>query len=159
MDSILPCPAQARSTDTMRKEQIDLVRKSYKRLEPVAEEAAVLFYARLFELDPELRPLFKGGIREQGVKLMHMIGLAVNGLDRLEELVPAVKALGVRHEEYGVKDHHYDIVAEALLWTFEIALREEFTAEMKKAWIKVYGILAQTMKAAAAQHARNAAAA
>ncbi len=143
----------------MTNEQVDLVRTSFEKIKPVAEEAAVLFYARLFELDPDLRPLFRGGIREQGLKLMQMIGVAVNGLDRLEVLVPAVKELGVRHAGYGVKDQHYDTVAEALLWTFEIALREDFTTETKEAWARVYGILAQTMKKAAAQHTGNAAAA
>ncbi|HMO82205.1 MAG TPA: globin family protein [Pyrinomonadaceae bacterium] len=143
----------------MTKKQIDLVRKSFKRLEPVAEEAAVLFYARLFELDPSLRPMFRGGIREQGLKLMQMIGIAVRGLDDLDALVPAVRTLGARHTEYGVQEHHYETVAEALLWTFEIALREHFTTETKDAWATVYGLLAQTMKEAAAQHTENAAAA
>lgn len=142
----------------MTKKQIDLVRKSFRRLEPVAEEAAVLFYARLFELDPSLRPMFRGGIREQGIKLMQMIGIAVRALDDLDALVPAVTSLGTRHIEYGVKDHHYDTVAEALLWTFEIALRDEFTADTKEAWITVYGLLAGTMKEAGRRHTEAAAA-
>ncbi|MBX3290430.1 MAG: hemin receptor [Acidobacteria bacterium] len=143
----------------MTDKQINLVKASFERVEPAAEEAAVLFYVRLFELDPDLRPLFKSNIREQGIKLMQMIGLAVNGLDRLEDLVPAVRALGVRHAEYGVEDRHYDTVAEALLWTLEKALGADFTAETKEAWTTVYTLLAETMKDAAAQHSENAAAA
>jgi hemoglobin-like flavoprotein len=131
----------------MTNEQIRLVQASFEKVKPLAEEAAVLFYARLFELDPGLRPLFKGGIREQGLKLMQMIELAVRGLDRIEELAPALSELGARHVDYGVKDHHYKTVGKALLWTLEQALEDDFTDETKKAWSTVYGVLAQMMKA------------
>ena len=64
---------------------------------PTAEEAGKLFYDRLFAVDPTLRPLLKGDMAEQSRSLMRMIAVAVNGLDRLETIVPVVKALGVRH--------------------------------------------------------------
>lgn len=129
--------------------QINLVRTSFEKIERVSEEAAVLFYAKLFELDPSLRPLFKTGIREQGQKLMEMLELAVKGLDQLDELIPAVRELGARHADYGVKDDHYETVKTALLWTFEKALDTDFTAEMRAAWAEVYNLLAETMKDAA----------
>jgi hemoglobin-like flavoprotein len=132
----------------MTNEQINLVKSSFAKIEPVAEEAARLFYTRLFELDPGLRELFKGDMNEQGRKLMRMIGLAVKGLDRIEELVPAVQALGARHAGYGVKDHHYKTVAAALLCTLEEALGADFTIKTKEAWTTVYNLLAQTMKEA-----------
>jgi hemoglobin-like flavoprotein len=134
----------------MNSEQINLVKASFAKIEPVAEGAAVLFYARLFEIAPDLQRLFKGDIREQGRKLMRMIGAAVKGLDRLEEIVPAVRALGARHAGYGVRDRDYETVAKALLWTLERALGDEFTAETRSAWTAVYNLLAQTMKDAAA---------
>jgi nitric oxide dioxygenase len=81
---------------------------------------------------------------------MQMIAVAVNGLDRLDELVPAVRQLGVRHARYGVEDRHYDTVAEALLWTLERGLGSDFTPAVKDAWTTVYGVLATTMKEAAA---------
>ena len=141
----------------MTGEQINLVKASFAKIEPVAEEAAVLFYAKLFDLDPNLRTLFKGGIREQGLKLMQMLKLAVNSLDSIEELVPAVRALGARHAGYGVKDCHYDTVAKALLWTLERALRADFTAETRTAWTAVYRLLAETMKDGSRQTAETAA--
>jgi hemoglobin-like flavoprotein len=140
----------------MTNEQINLVRKSFERIEPVSDKAALLFYGRLFELDPGLRRLFKGDLNAQGLKLMRMIGLAVKGLDRLEELVPAVRALGVKHAAYGVEDHHYETVAAAFLWTLEKGLGADFTAPTKVAWTAVYGLLAQTMKAASRQPVENA---
>lgn len=134
----------------MTPHQKQLVQTTFAKVAPIADEAAALFYGRLFELDPSLRPLFKTDLKEQGRKLMRMIGMAVNGLDRLDELVPAVRQLGTRHVGYGVRDEHYDTVAAALVWTLEQGLGSDFTPEVKDAWVVVYGVLASTMKEAAA---------
>jgi hemoglobin-like flavoprotein len=130
----------------MTNEDIQLVQGSWNRVLPLKKEAAELFYRKLFELDPGLRRLFTGNMEEQGAKLMQMITAAVNGLNRLEALLPVVRQLGARHGTYGVRDEHYDTVATALLWTLEQGLQHEFTAEVKAAWIKVYGVLSQVMR-------------
>jgi hemoglobin-like flavoprotein len=127
-----------------------LVQTTFAKVVPIADAAAALFYNRLFELDPTLKSLFKGDMAEQGRKLMQMIGVAVNGLDRLDQIVPAVQQLGVRHVTYGVKDEHYETVATALLWTLEQGLGPDFTPEVKDAWTAAYTALATTMKHAAA---------
>jgi hemoglobin-like flavoprotein len=137
----------------MTPEQIILVKSSWAKVVPIAPTAAKLFYGKLFDLDPALRPLFKSDMEEQGKKLMRMVGTAVNGLDRLDEIVPAVKVLGTRHAGYGVTDAHYDTVGEALLWTLGQGLGDAFTPETEAAWTKVYGLLADTMKTAAAETA------
>jgi hemoglobin-like flavoprotein len=137
----------------MTPEQTELVKSSWAKVVPIADKAAELFYGKLFELDPAVRPLFKGDMTEQGRKLTRMITTAVNGLDRLDMIVPAVQQLGVRHVAYGIKDEHYDTVGAALLWTLEAGLGDAFTAETKEAWATVYGILADTMKNAAAEAA------
>ena len=134
----------------MTTEQIRLVQTSFAQVAPIAPQAAALFYGRLFELDPGLRPLFKSDLTDQGRKLMQMIGVAVNGLTRLDDIVPAVKQLGVRHATYGVKDEHYDTVAAALLWTLGQGLGDGFTPEVSEAWTEAYTLLASTMKTAAA---------
>lgn len=131
--------------------QKTLVQQSFARVAPISEQAAAMFYGRLFELDPQLRPLFRGDMKEQGRKLMQMLAVAVNGLDRLEEIVPAVQALGRRHVGYGVQDSHYDTVGEALLWTLQQGLGDAFTADTRQAWAEVYGLLAATMRSAAAE--------
>jgi len=89
-------------------------------------------------------------MQEQGEKLMQVIDAAVNGLSNLERIVTAIQELGRRHVDYGVKDHHYDTVGTALLWTLEKSLGKEFTKEARNAWATVYGILATTMQEAAA---------
>lgn len=130
----------------MTPRQKELVQTSWAQVVPIADTAASLFYGRLFEIDPSLRPLFTSDIKEQGKKLMTMITVAVRGLDDLGALVPAVQALGKRHTGYGVKDDHYATVAAALLWTLEKGLGEAWNDEVKEAWVVVYTILADTMK-------------
>ena len=130
---------------------ISLVQSSWQHVLPIRDVAAALFYKKLFELDPSLQALFKGDMKEQGGKLMTMIGVAVANLGRPETLMPVLKGLGARHSGYGVKNHHYDIVAEALLDTLQHGLGDAFTPDVKAAWVDVYGVLAATMKAAAAK--------
>lgn len=135
----------------MTPQQKTLVQESFAQVAPISDQAAALFYKRLFELDPSLRPMFTSDLDEQGKKLMQMLAAAVNGLDDLDSLVPVVQDLGRRHVAYGVKDEHYDTVAAALIWTLEQGLGDDFTAETSEAWVTVYGILAGTMKDAAAE--------
>jgi hemoglobin-like flavoprotein len=135
----------------MTPEQLTMIKESWAKVEPIADKAAELFYGKLFELDPALKPLFKGDMEEQGKKLMRMISTAVNGLDRLETIVPAVQDLGRRHVAYGVKDKDYDTVAAALIWTLGQGLGDAFTDELKDAWVETYTVLATTMKDAAAE--------
>ena len=133
----------------MTSDQIELVRTSFARIQPVVEEAAVLFYARLFERDPSLRPLFHTDIREQGHKLMDIIGFAVDGLDAVEKLTPTLRELGVRHLHYGVTEGNYDVVGDALLWTLRKALKDEYTDEVNEAWAALYSFLSESMKSGA----------
>jgi hemoglobin-like flavoprotein len=128
-----------------------LVQTSFARVVPIAETAAGLFYAKLFELDPSLRPMFTGDIEEQGRKLMDILRVAVNGLNHLDMLVPAVRAMGQRHAGYGVRDEHYETVAVALISTLELGLGDAFTDEVREAWTTVYWLLAYTMRAGAAE--------
>ena len=135
----------------MRPHQKLLVQRTFAEVAPIADVAARLFYARLFELDPSLETLFRSDMDEQGRKLMQMLTVAVRGLDRLDELVPAVRALGRRHVGYGVRDAHYATVGSALLWTLEYGLDDAFTPEVRDAWAAVYGVLVDTMKQGAAE--------
>lgn len=130
----------------MTPDQKVLVQDSFELVVPIADTAAELFYNRLFELDPSLRSLFRGDMREQGRKLMQMLAAAVAGLDRLETIVPAVRALGRRHAGYGVAERHFETVGEALLWTLAQGLGPAFTTEVRAAWTAVYGVLAAQMQ-------------
>jgi hemoglobin-like flavoprotein len=125
----------------MTPEQIDLVQSTWTKVAPIADQAADIFYDRLFEIAPEARPLFAEDMTKQKRALMGMLATAVNGLKKLDTILPAVQALGERHVGYGTKDEHYDIVASALL----------FTGEVEEAWTKAYVTLATVMKDSAAK--------
>lgn len=129
--------------------QKQLVRQSFKKIIPIADTAATLFYARLFELDPALKTLFKGDMQAQGRKLMDMIAIAVRNVENLDVVLPAVEDLGRRHVAYGVTDAHYDTVAQALLDTLAKGLGADFTTEARSAWTELYQIIAGAMKQAA----------
>lgn len=133
----------------MTSHDITLVKESFRKLAPIADQAAALFYARLFELDPSLRHLFHNDMEAQEKKLMQMIGMAVQSLDRLEALVPLLAQLGARHVGYGVREEHYATVGAALLWALEKSLGREFTPAVKQAWSETYGLIADTMMAGA----------
>ncbi|HAD87769.1 MAG TPA: hemin receptor [Rhodospirillaceae bacterium] len=137
----------------MTPEQIALVQDSFKSVAPIADTAADLFYGRLFEVAPQLRPMFPQDMSEQKKKLMQMIGVAVNSLHQIETIVEPVQDLGRRHVGYGVKDEHYEIVGGALLWTLGQGLGDAFTPEVEEAWAEAYGLLATVMKEAAAEAA------
>lgn len=127
-----------------------LVRDSFAKVVPIAPQASALFYGKLFEMDPALRPLFKGDMAEQGRKLMAMIGTGVANLDDLGAILPAVRDLGRRHAGYGVPLASYDTVGAALLWTLEQGLGEAFSPAVKAAWTEVYTALSGVMKDGAA---------
>ena len=129
----------------MTPQQIDLVQTSFKKVVPIAATAADLFYDRLFEIAPEVRPMFPQDLKEQKVKLMSMLGTAVGSLHKLDTILPAVKALGERHKGYGVAAVHYAPVGAALLWTLEKGLGSDFTPEVKAAWTETYTALAGVM--------------
>ncbi len=129
----------------MDAQTIALVQTSFEKVAPIADLAADLFYTRLFVLDPSLRPMFGADLTEQKKKLTQLLTVAVRGLSRLDEIVPAVQALGRRHAGYHVKPEHYATVAAALLWTLEQGLGADFTPELKTAWTEVYTVLANTM--------------
>ncbi|MEM9123656.1 MAG: globin family protein [Pseudomonadota bacterium] len=135
----------------MTPQTIALVQTSFAKVAPIADLAADIFYDKLFAIAPEVRPLFPEDMVEQKKKLMQMLALAVQNLDRFEEIKSAVADLGARHVGYGVEDAHYDAVGEALLGTLEAGLGPSWSPELYAAWAETYTILATVMKHAAAE--------
>jgi hemoglobin-like flavoprotein len=132
----------------MTPQQIELVQTSFQKVVPIAGTAADLFYDRLFEIAPEVRPLFPADLGEQKKKLMTMLGTAVMNLHRIETILPTVQALGQRHKGYGVTVAHYAPVGAALLWTLEQGLGDAFTPDVKTAWTEAYNALSGVMTGA-----------
>ena len=130
----------------MNENQVELVQTTFEQVKPIVGVAADLFYGRLFELDPSLRPLFSKDLSEQKKKLMMALAFVVAGLDRPETVLPAVRELGQKHVGYGVEPHHYHTVDAALLWTLGQGLGEAFTDEVEVAWAAAYHLLANVMQ-------------
>ena len=126
--------------------QIEMIRASWSSVGQIQDVAATLFYDRLFELDPTVRRLFRRADMAQQKKiLMQTLTVVVRSLDRLDQLVPAIEALGRRHAGYGVREEHYDTVGTALLWTLGQGLGDGFTPELEAAWTDAYTTLASVM--------------
>jgi hemoglobin-like flavoprotein len=134
----------------MTPEQIRLVQISFQKIVPVSNLAARLFYSRLFELDPSLRSLVTGNMQEREQKLITTVQLVVEGLDRPDEIIPAIKQLGQQSARFGLRSRDYDTVGKALLWTLAKGLGVTFTPPIKAAWVVACELLIATLKEAAA---------
>src|SRR3569833_3693027 len=125
--------------------QIKLVQESFSKVAPISEQAAVIFYDRLFDVAPSVRALFPDEMSEQRKKLMATLAVVVNGLTNLQAVLPAASALAKRHVGYGAKPEHYPVVGGALLWTLEKGLGEAWTPVLAEAWTAAYGLLSGYM--------------
>ena len=125
--------------------KIQAVQDSFAKVIPIKDAAAELFYTRLFTIAPEVEPLFKGDMKEQGAKLMATLGVVVNGLRDLDKIVPVAQDLAARHVTYGVTPAMYQPVGEALIWTLKQGLGDGFTPEVEAAWTDAYTILSEAM--------------
>ena len=129
----------------MTPEQVNLVQQSFAKVAPISEQAAVLFYDRLFEVAPSVKAMFPTDMTEQRKKLMATLAVVVNGLSDLESVLPGASALAKRHVAYGAKPAHYPVVGATLLCTLEQGLGEAWTPDVAAAWTAAYGTLSGYM--------------
>jgi len=129
--------------------QVQLVQSTWQQVLPIQAAAVNLFYGRLFELAPEVRPMFKRDIHAQGAMLMSTLDTVVRSLHHLPAVLPAAQQLARRHVGYGVQAHHYDSVGTALIWTLEQGLGAALTPSAREAWLLAYSTLAGAMREAA----------
>lgn len=132
----------------MTPQDIDRIKTSFHTILPIRELAASVFYTRLFELDPAIRPLFRTDLKQQGAKLMAALAMVVESLDHFDRIVDEVRSLGARHVSYGVRPHHYDVVGEALVWMLAKMLGDGFDADCRAAWQRAYAALSAEMMTA-----------
>jgi hemoglobin-like flavoprotein len=129
----------------MTPDQVKLVQQSFSKVAPIADQAAILFYDRLFEVAPQVKAMFPADMTEQRKKLMATLAVVVNGLTDLPAILPAASALAKRHVAYGAKPAHYPVVGAALLWTLEKGLGNQWTPDVASAWTAAYGTLSGFM--------------
>jgi hemoglobin-like flavoprotein len=131
--------------------QTATIRRQYGQIAPRKEEFAALFYDRLFDGDPTIRPMFPADMRPQRVKLVQALGHVILSLDNLDAVIDDVRELGMRHVGYGVRPDHYNAVGEALLGTLAEMLDNSFDDFSRSAWALAYGIVADAMVEAGAE--------
>ncbi|MGJ4918356.1 globin family protein [Bradyrhizobium sp. HKCCYLRH2060] len=129
----------------MTPSQIALVQDSFAKVAPISDQAATIFYDRLFEVAPQVRAMFPDDLTEQRKKLMATLAVVVNGLTNLPAILPAASALAKRHVDYGARPEHYPVVGAALLWTLEKGLGDGWTPDVAAAWTAAYGTLSGYM--------------
>ena len=128
--------------------QDQLIRDSFEVVHEMPEAIAMLFYGRLFNLDPSLRGMFKVDMKTQSKKLMDTLRSVVDSLEHFDRMRPALRELGRKYAvEYGVKPEHYKLVMDALLWAFAQALQPHFYSETKAAWKAVLEDITKEMLA------------
>lgn len=118
--------------------QITLVQTSFERAVTDIDTFAALFYHHLFTLHPEAQALFKGDMQTQGRKLVHMLLSVLNLMNEPVRVEEEIRQMALRHVEYGVASEHYDLVGEALIWSLQQQLGDQFTDEMEATWRAVY---------------------
>jgi hemoglobin-like flavoprotein len=129
----------------MTPDQVKLVQQSFSKVVPISDQAAVMFYDRLFEIAPQVKAMFPADMSAQRGKLMATLAAVVNGLDNLPSVLPAASALARRHVTYGARPEHYPVVGGALLWTLEKGLGNGWTTEVAEAWKAAYAMLSGFM--------------
>jgi hemoglobin-like flavoprotein len=133
----------------MDQHKVALVQQSFEKVATLGVAAAELFYSELFAIDPSLKSMFSGDMKEQHKKLLAALGLVVRSLHEPEKIIGPVEKLAVKHLDYGVEPVHYTYVGNALLRTLKKGLGDDFTPELSDAWVEAFRLLAQVMKQAA----------
>jgi len=122
-----------------------LVKQSFESIQDYSNSLTKLFYGRLFELQPALRPMFKINLEDQSRKILDMLVVIVDALDDFDALRPRLAELGRKHVTYGVVPEHYQIVRTALVWAVGQALELEFDSDTKAAWNQMLDAVAAAM--------------
>jgi hemoglobin-like flavoprotein len=140
----MPTPIKSITADQRR-----LVRDSFDLLRDMTGPVALLFYGKLFELDPSARRLFHIDLDLQGQKVMNMLSSIVESLDDFESIQAKLAELGRQHASYGVRPEQYEILTTALLWTLTQTLGSDFDARSSQAWKLALAAVNEAMKAGA----------
>src|SRR5260370_908700 len=138
-------------TITMTANQRRLVRESFESVRTMAGPMGLLFYGKLFELAPAVRPMFHNDLELQVPKLMGMLSSVVESLDDFESIRPKLEELGRKHASYGVRPEQYETLTKALLWTLGEALGADFDQRTSEAWKNALGAISEAMKSGAYQ--------
>ena len=141
----------------MTPERMRLLQRSLALIEPMIDEIAEAFYAKLFKIAPDLRSVFDFGPEKRQEKLRRTLDeflklqihshltLPVTGAASAEVSVPGVHKLAESHYRYGARPEHFAAMKEALFQTFRTFLGDSFDAETASVWTEAYDMIAGSM--------------
>ena len=125
---------------------VELLEQSFEQVKPNADAFVASFYDTLFSDYPAAKPLFAHtNMANQKKMLLNSLVFTVENLRQPESLATVLKGLGSRHVQYGALPEHYPLVGMTLLKTFEVYLGEQWTPEVKQAWVDAYAAITALM--------------
>ena len=131
---------------------VDALETSFDLVAPRGDELMDVFYARLFEAAPAVRPLFADtDLRKQKIMLLRVLGLLRQSLRNLDPIVPVLRDLGARHVRYGARPEHYPVVGRVLIASMAEVAGDAWRPEYERAWAAAFDVVAGTMLDGAAQ--------
>ena len=125
---------------------LDALETSFDLIAPRGDELMDVFYARLFDAAPAVRPLFAGtDLRRQKAMLLSALVLVRKSLRDLDAILPALHALGARHVRYGARPEHYPVVATVLIASMAEVAGATWRRRYEHAWSMALGVVAGAM--------------
>jgi nitric oxide dioxygenase len=125
---------------------VKLLRESFDLIAPNKQQFAQDFYNRLFSLYPQTQSLFAStDMKQQEAALMGAIAGVIAGIEKGENIIPALHKLGAKHAGYNVKSEHYPLVGTALIETLQQHLQDKFTPLIQQSWLEAYGVISEQM--------------
>lgn len=106
------------------------------------------FYARMFEHNPELKPMFNQGHQQSGSQqkaLSSAVAAYAQNIDDPSVLAPVLTIIAHKHASLGIRAEHYPIVGHHLLSSIREVLGAAATDELIAAWAAAYGQLADVL--------------
>ena len=125
---------------------VPLLQDSFALVAEAEPELAKHFYGHLFTDYPQVKPLFGShSMTEQGKMLTEMLASVIGHLEDEQWLVSNLKALGVRHLDYGVTEEMYPMVGASLLKTLAQVAGDKWSDELHSAWSDALGAISALM--------------
>ena len=137
------------SLETLTAKDIHDVRASFDLMWPRSTAMADQFYARLFEIAPDCKAMFRSDMANTKDKFIATLAVLVGSLDNVTGLYSIAGKLAKDHVAYGVRAEHYAPVGDALLWSLGQQLGSFWTTDVERSWQKVYALISSRMIAAA----------
>lgn len=129
----------------IKPQTLDIIKATVPVLRTHGEALTTLFYQRMFENNPEVKPYFNPAHQHNGSQqqaLATAICAYAENIDNPAALSAAVELIAQKHASLGIKPEHYPIVGQNLLLAIKELLGEDASDDIIDAWADAYQALA-----------------